>query len=257
MYKARSKDSDGTIVALKKIKQDQEKEGMPITALREIKILSQLKHPNIVNLIEVVVGRRTSASQPQKYSIYLVFEYLEHDLHGLIDKHISFDVPQIKCIMLQVLEGIQFLHQNHVMHRDIKGANILLDNKGHVKLADFGLSKKIGSDPKRNYTNRVVTLWYRCPELLLGSEKYTPAIDMWSIGCCFAELLTLHPLFPANKEQKVLELIYEKCGTPTEETWPAVSQLKYFKQLGPKKLQPNRLKEELFKFPKYFCFPYY
>ena len=248
VYKARSKDAGGTIVALKKIKQDQEKEGMPITALREIKILSQLKHPNIVNLIEVVV-RKVIAPQ-QKYIVYLVFEYLEHDLHGLIDKRVSFDVPQIKYIMQQILQGVKFLHENEVMHRDIKGANILLDNKGHVKLADFGLSKKI--DPRRNYTNRVVTLWYRCPELLLGSEKYTPAIDMWSIGCCFAELLTFRPLFPADKEQKVLELIYEKCGTPTEETWPGMNQLKHFKQLGPKKFQPSRLREELLKFPKYF-----
>lgn len=237
-------------MALKKVKQDQEKEGMPITALREIKILSKLKHPNIVNLLEVAVGKPNGMTQ--KSNVYMVFEYLEHDLHGLIDRHITFEVPQIKCIMIQILQGLKFLHENHVMHRDIKGANILLDNKGNVKLADFGLSRRSVTESKRNFTNRVVTLWYRSPELLLGSDRYTSAIDMWSLGCCFAELLTLFPLFPGNKEQQVLEKIYEKCGTPNEESWPGVSQLRFYKILGPKKFMPPRLHEELRKYSKYF-----
>ena len=136
------------------------------------------------------------------------------------------------------------------MHRDIKGANILLSNNGCVKLADFGLAKKI-MNVKTSHTNRVVTLWYRCPELLLGSDKYTTAVDIWSVGCCFAELLTNCPLFPGDKEQKVLELIYEKCGSPSEKNWPGVSQLKNYRILGPKKSQShNRLREALAKFTK-------
>lgn len=215
--------------------------------LREIRILSHLSHPNVLSLLEVLV---TQSLITQRNIIYLVFDYLEHDLHGLLDSHMELTVPQIKCIMRQILEGVKYLHEHNIMHRDIKGANILLDNGGCVKLADFGLAKRL-EHAKGSHTNRVVTLWYRCPELLLGSDKYNTAIDVWSVGCCFAELLTLRPLFPGNKEHRVLELIYEKCGTPTEKLWPGVTQLRNYKQLGPKKQQPyNRLRECLAKYKK-------
>ena len=178
---------------------------------------------------------------------------MEHDLHGLIDRHISLDVSHIKCIMMQLLEGIMYLHSNNVMHRDIKGANILLDNKGNIKIADFGLARKCDKHACINYTNRVVTLWYRSPELLLGSEHYTPAIDMWSVGCCFAELLTFRPLFPADKEPKVLELIFEKCGFPTEETWPGVIHLKHYAAFqSTMRKCTRRLRDEFKGFSKYF-----
>ena len=182
----------------------------------------------------------------------MVFEYMEHDLHGLIDKRVALDASNIKCIMQQLLEGLHYLHSNNVMHRDIKGANILLNNKGIIKLADFGLARKY--DPRKDhiYTNRVVTPWYRCPELLLGSDRYTPAIDMWSVGCCFFELLTLRAPFQAEHEHKLLELIYEKCGSPTEEQWPNVSLLKYYPELGPKKKYTRRLHEEFKGNAKYF-----
>lgn len=225
----------------------EEKEGIPITMLREVKILSHLSHPNVLSLTEVLV---TQSPIIPKNMIYLVFDYLEHDLHGLLDSRMDFSVPQIKCIMAQILRGIKYLHEHNVMHRDIKGANILLGNDGCVKLADFGLAKQI-EQSKGNHTNRVVTLWYRCPELLLGSDKYDTVIDIWSVGCCFAELLTLRPLFAGNTEQKVIELIYEKCGTPTEHTWPGVTELKNYKLLGPKKLQlRNNLRECLAKYKK-------
>lgn len=113
--------------------------------------------------------------------MYLVFEYMEHDLHGLLDKKIEFNVPQIKCLMHQLICGVNYLHEEGVMHRDIKGANLLLNNKGELKLTDFGLARKINPVHK-NYTNRVVTLWYRAPELLLGSDNYSPSIDLWSVG---------------------------------------------------------------------------
>lgn len=175
---------------------------------------------------------------------------MEHDLHGLIDSHIALDISHIKCIMIQILEGVYYLHSNNVMHRDIKGANILLNNKGEVKLADFGLAIKYDPRIRVNYTNRVVTLWYRCPELLLGSECYTPAIDMWSIGCLFAELLTLQPLFAAKNEADVLELIFKKCGTPSETTWPEISTLKNYKFVEQCTKYPRRLREELKNFQK-------
>lgn len=179
------------------------------------------------------------------FTLYLVFEYMEHDLNGLIDKKVSLDVSQVKYIMQQLLEALDYLHSNNIMHRDIKGANVLINNKGEVKLADFGLARLLDTHLVPHYTNRVATLWYRAPELLLGSNKYTTAIDMWSLGCVFFELLTLHPLFPGDRELKVLDLIYQICGTPSEETWPGVSSLPRFDRLVPKRTQPSRLRESL------------
>ena len=120
-----------------------------------------------------------------------------------------------------------------------------MNNKGEIKLADFGLARETDSRPNANYTNRVVTLWYRAPELLLGSTNYTTAVDMWSVGCFFFELLTMSPLFPADREAKVLEMIYQTCGAPSEETWPDVSSLRYFSKLGPKMSLPRKLRESL------------
>ena len=165
-------------------------------------------------------------------------------MHGLIDKKIAFDVAQIKCIMRQLLNAMLYIHSKNVMHRDIKGANILMDNKGNVKVTDFGLAKEFEPHRLINYTNRVVTPWYRCPELLLGAEKYTSAVDMWSVGCFFAELLTSRALFPGNTEAKILELIFEKCGTPTEETWPGVSKLRLFNEFAGRKRSYRRIRDE-------------
>jgi len=169
---------------------------------------------------------------------------MEHDLTALIDRKIPLDVAQTKCIIKQILEGVYFLHCNNVMHRDIKGANILMNQKGEVKLADFGLAR-MTIDRYRLYTNPVVTLWYRAPELLLGSNSYNSGIDVWSVGCCFAELLNYSPLFKAGKEAQLLEQIYQKCGSPTEETWPGVTKYRFWKELGPKKHYPNVLRKFL------------
>ena len=123
-------------------------------------------------------------------SFYLVFEYLKHDLQGLINMKLFLSLPQIKCIMHQILVGMAYLHKQHVIHRDIKGANILISQQGVVKLADFGLARIFyPGNEKVHYTNKVVTLWYRAPELLLGSRNYTEAVDMWSVGCVFAEMI--------------------------------------------------------------------
>jgi cyclin-dependent kinase 12/13 len=170
-------------VALKRILMDNEKEGFPITAIREIMILKKLNHKNIINLMEIVTSK---PSEKNKYrgNVYLVFEYMEHDLAGLADRHMSFSAPQIKCIMHQILSGVNYMHSNHIIHRDIKGANILINNRGEIKIADFGLARTHNPNPNVNkvYTNRVVTLWYRSPELLLGTKNYGPAIDIWSVG---------------------------------------------------------------------------
>lgn len=233
----------GQHVALKKILMDNEKEGFPITAIREIMILKRLNHQNIINLIEIVTSK-PSEKNKLRGNVYLVFEYMEHDLAALIDNKISFSVSQIKCILFQILTGVQYMHSNNIIHRDIKGANILINNQGHVKIADFGLARIHNPNPNvsKQYTNRVVTLWYRSPELLLGSTNYGPSVDIWSVGCLFSELLTGVSPFRGSKENEQVEKIFEKCGTPNEETWPRVSSLRYYSTLSPKQTYPYTLK---------------
>eukprot|EP00826_Nyctotherus_ovalis_P006190 TRINITY_DN11441_c0_g1_i2.p1 TRINITY_DN11441_c0_g1~~TRINITY_DN11441_c0_g1_i2.p1 ORF type:complete len:204 (+),score=34.89 TRINITY_DN11441_c0_g1_i2:272-883(+) len=187
------------------------------------------------------------------HDLYLIFEYMEHDLNGLIDKKVSLDASQVKCVMLQILQALDYLHSHSIMHRDVKGANILLNNKGEVKLADFGLARLPEIYLTPHYTNRVATLWYRAPELLLGSNNYTYAIDIWSLGCVFFELLTLRPLFPGDRESKVLDMVCQQCGTPTESTWPGLSALPHFGRLASKGPQQGRLCESLKLCAKYFA----
>ncbi|XP_042971417.1 cyclin-dependent kinase C-2-like isoform X2 [Carya illinoinensis] len=199
----------GEIVALKRIRMDNEKEGFPITAIREIKILKKLHHENVIKLKEIVTspGPETDEQGNQdgnkfKGGIYMVFEYMDHDLTGLADRPgLRFTVPQIKCYMKQLLTGLHYCHVNQVLHRDIKGSNLLIDNEGNLKLADFGLARSFSTDHTGNLTNRVITLWYRPPELLLGATKYGPAVDMWSVGCIFAELLNGKPILPGKNER--------------------------------------------------------
>ncbi|ONI29204.1 hypothetical protein PRUPE_1G186900 [Prunus persica] len=199
----------GEIVALKKIRMDNEREGFPITAIREIKILKKLHHENVINLKEIVTSpgpEKDDQGRPDgnkyKGGIYMVFEYMDHDLTGLADRPgMRFSVPQIKCYMRQLLTGLHYCHVNQVLHRDIKGSNLLIDNEGNLKLADFGLARSFSNDHNANLTNRVITLWYRPPELLLGATKYGPAVDMWSVGCIFAELLHGKPIFPGKDER--------------------------------------------------------
>ncbi|KAL6853923.1 hypothetical protein ACP4OV_019952 [Aristida adscensionis] len=240
------------IVALKKIRMDNEREGFPITAIREIKILKKLHHQNVIKLKEIVTSpgpERDEQGKPidgNKYkgSIYMVFEYMDHDLTGLADRPgMRFTVPQIKCYMRQLLTGLHYCHVNQVLHRDIKGSNLLIDNEGNLKLADFGLARSFSSDHNGNLTNRVITLWYRPPELLLGSTRYGPAVDMWSVGCIFAELLNGKPILPGKNEPEQLTKIFELCGTPDEIVWPGVTKMPWYNNFKPPRPIKRRVKE--------------
>ncbi|KAK9396566.1 cyclin-dependent kinase 13 [Crotalus adamanteus] len=245
VYKARDKDT-GEMVALKKVRLDNEKEGFPITAIREIKILRQLNHPSIINMKEIVTDKEDALDfKKDKGAFYLVFEYMDHDLMGLLESGlVHFDESHIKSFMRQLMEGLDYCHKKNFLHRDIKCSNILLNNRGQIKLADFGLARLYSSEESRPYTNKVITLWYRPPELLLGEERYTPAIDVWSCGCILGELFTKKPIFQANQELAQLELISRICGSPCPAVWPDVIKLAYFNTMKPKKQYRRRLREE-------------
>ncbi|XP_075903439.1 cyclin-dependent kinase 13 isoform X2 [Nelusetta ayraudi] len=245
VYKAKDKDT-AEMVALKKVRLDNEKEGFPITAIREIKILRQLNHKSIINMKEIVTDKEDALDfKNDKGAFYLVFEYMDHDLMGLLESGlVHFNENHIKSFMRQLLEGLDYCHKKNFLHRDIKCSNILLNNKGQIKLADFGLARLYNSEESRPYTNKVITLWYRPPELLLGEERYTPAIDVWSCGCILGELFTKRPIFQANQELAQLELISRICGSPCPAVWPDVIKLPFFNTMKPKKQYRRRLREE-------------
>ncbi|VAH33564.1 unnamed protein product [Triticum turgidum subsp. durum] len=197
---------------------EKEREGFPLTSLREINILLSFHHPSIVDVKEVVVGSSLD-------SIFMVMEYMEHDLKGVMETMKQpYTQSEVKCLMLQLLEGVKYLHDNWVLHRDLKTSNLLLNNRGELKICDFGLSRQYGS-PLKPYTQLVVTLWYRSPELLLGTKEYSTAIDMWSVGCIMAELLAKEPLFNGKTEFEQLDKIFRTLGTPNEKIWPGYAKL--------------------------------
>lgn len=215
VYKAKEKNSkDHKFVALKCILMDKEKEGFPVTALREIMILKNLKHQNLINLLEIVSTKHTDKKIG---NVYLVFEYMNHDLSGLLRTKIKLTLPSIKSIFYQILKGVNHLHKNNIIHRDIKSANILVSSKGEIKVGDFGLARKVNpyiDQDKNKFTNKVVTLWYRAPEILLGSRSYSYVSDVWSIGCMFLEILRGEAPFKGTNELTQVKSIFEYCGTP-------------------------------------------
>ncbi|KAM7067121.1 cyclin-dependent kinase 3 isoform 2-T2 [Molossus nigricans] len=225
VYKAKNKET-GQLVALKKIRLDLETEGVPSTAIREISLLKELKHPNIVRLLDVVHSEK---------KLYLVFEFLSQDLKKFMDSTPVSELPLhlVKSYLFQLLQGVNFCHSHRVIHRDLKPQNLLINELGAIKLADFGLARAFGV-PLRTYTHEVVTLWYRAPEILLGSKFYSTAVDIWSTGCIFAEMVTCKALFPGDSEIDQLFRIFRTLGTPCEATWPGVTQLPDYKGSFPK-----------------------
>jgi len=215
VYKSKNVEA-GDFVALKRIKLDSEDEGLPATAIKEISLLKGLNHPNIVRLHEVIHEER---------KLTLVFEYLDLDLKKFIDekkkKGEKLHPDVVKNFLHQLLCGIAFCHEQKVLHRDLKPQNLLINRKGELKLADFGLARSFGI-PVRSKSHEVVTLWYRAPDVLMGSTKYSSTIDIWSAGCIFAEMVTSKPLFPGKNNTDQLQQIFKVLGTPTEVEWPTI-----------------------------------
>jgi serine/threonine protein kinase len=220
VFKGRNRQT-GELVALKEIHLDSE-EGTPSTAIREISLMKELKHENIVALHDVIHTEN---------KLMLVFEYLDGDLKKYMDTHGdrgALKPAQIKSFMYQLLRGIDFCHQNRVLHRDLKPQNLLINSKGQLKLGDFGLARAFGI-PVNTFSNEVVTLWYRAPDVLLGSRTYNTSIDIWSAGCIMAEMYTGRPLFPGTTNEDQLTRIFRIMGTPTERTWAGITQLPEYK----------------------------
>lgn len=218
VYKARDRET-GQIVAVKKIKlgtRAEAKDGINRTALREIKLLQELAHPNIIGLFDVF-GHRSNVS--------LVFDFMHTDLEAIIkDTSIVLTPGHTKSYILQTLQGLEYMHNNWILHRDMKPNNLLIDNQGILKLADFGLARFFGS-PTRIYTHQVVTRWYRAPELLFGARIYGTGIDIWAVGCILAELMLRAPFLPGDSDLDQLSKIFQTLGTPTEKEWPGMMTL--------------------------------
>lgn len=192
VYKARDIET-GEIFALKKIRLESEDEGIPSTAIREIALLKELQHPNIVRLVNVLHTDK---------KLTLVFEYLDQDLKRLLDTCGPAGLPEssVKSFLYQLLNGIAKCHKHKVLHRDLKPQNLLINREGILKLADFGLARAFGI-PVKNFTHEVVTLWYRAPDILMGSKNYNTSVDIWSVGCIFVEMVTRKPLFAGQNEE--------------------------------------------------------
>jgi len=224
VYKAKDKKT-GELLALKKIRLDAEAEGIPSTAIREISLLKQLQHPNIVRLYDVVHTEK---------KLTLVFEYLDQDLKKCLDNcgDNGLQAATVRSYLYQLLQGIAYCHQHRVLHRDLKPQNLLINHEGELKLADFGLARAFGI-PVRNYTHEVVTLWYRAPDVLMGSRKYSTQVDIWSVGCIFAEMVNGRPLFPGSSDADQLTKIFKCLGTPTPKLWPSIAELPEYKDNFP------------------------
>ncbi|XP_019205429.1 cyclin-dependent kinase 16 isoform X1 [Oreochromis niloticus] len=217
VYKGRSKLTEN-LVALKEIRLEHE-EGAPCTAIREVSLLKDLKHANIVTLHDIIHTQK---------SLTLVFEYLDKDLKQYLDDCGNvIHVHNVKLFLFQLLRGLSYCHRRKVLHRDLKPQNLLINERGELKLADFGLARA-KSIPTKTYSNEVVTLWYRPPDILLGSTDYSTHIDMWGVGCIFYEMATGRPLFPGSTVEEELHFIFKLLGTPTEQTWPGITSNEEF-----------------------------
>lgn len=222
-YVSRARDrTTGAIVALKKLKLNPTRDaGFPVTALREIQCLRAAKHRHVVDLREVVCGEE----RDEVGDVYLVMEFLEHDLKTLQEEmQDPFSASEVKTLLLQLASAVAFLHDHWILHRDLKTSNILLNNRGEIKLADFGMARFVGDPAPANLTQLVVTLWYRSPELLLGATSYDGSVDIWSLGCIFGELLTRQPLLQGKNEVDQLSKV---SGMIPQQITPLERELRY------------------------------
>lgn len=237
VYKAVNLNTNN-MVALKRLRLETERDGVPITAVREIKLLQNLRHKNIVQLQEMMI---------EQNQFYMVFEYADHDLAGLLSiPDLKLSVGNIKYMFRQAVEGLAFIHHRGVLHRDIKGSNILVTGAGHVKLADFGLARSINTFTRPEdamYTNRVITLWYRPPELLLGATHYDGSVDVWGMGCLLMEFFTRSAIFQGNEEVAQLLNIYKTMGTPDKCGWTQAESLPWYNMLAPTRPLSSRFDE--------------
>ncbi|KAI9098448.1 hypothetical protein K1719_025073 [Acacia pycnantha] len=230
VYRARDR-ATRELVALKKVRCDKSQPESIKFMAREIRTLQRLDHPNVIKL----KGLATSRMQ---YCIYLVFDFMQSDLARIISRpEERLTEPQVKCYMHQLLSGLQHCHDRGILHRDIKGSNLLIDKNGMLKIADFGLANFYNPNHNQYLTNRVVTLWYRAPELLLGATNYGAGIDLWSAGCLLAEMFKGIPIMPGRTEVEQLHIIFRLCGTPSEEYWRKLNLSTTFRP--PKSYRPS------------------
>ncbi|KAL7079176.1 hypothetical protein ACQ4LE_001731 [Meloidogyne hapla] len=226
VYKVRTR-QDQELKALKQIKLNHGCEGVPSTCIREVCLLKELTHPNIVRLEDVMIHKGKK--------LYLIFEFIDQDLKMLLERLAPRPLPvaNVKSFIWQMLQALAYCHTHRVVHRDLKPQNLLVKNDGTIKLADFGLARAF-SLPSRCYTHEVVTLWYRAPEVLLGALYYSTAVDIWSLACIFAECLRNEPLFKGDSEIDQLFRIFQILGTPTSKIWAGVERFPDYKNNFPK-----------------------
>lgn len=211
-----------------------------------MKILKALNHDNIVRLKEIVTSK-DSGDIPK--NVFMVFEYLEYDLTGIIEtKEINIKLDHVKSWSHQLLKGVQYMHINKIVHRDLKASNLLINRRGELKIADWGLARSWNPEMNR-LTNRVITLWYRPPELLLGCTNYSTKIDMWSVGCVIAEMFRRGGLLKGTNESHQLDLIFKMMGHPSTADWPNIHTMcplwKNYEPRDGEEGLPRRLRDEL------------
>jgi len=238
VYLAEDLKNKNAKVAIKQLKPSSVEEGVSISTLREISLLKELNHVNIVKLMDVV-------HLPNNI-IVLVFEYVETDLKIMLKKNNNKGLPLKTCksLLYQLLKGIQHIHRMKILHRDIKSENLLISKDNKLKITDFGLARGYGL-PIKSFRNDVVSLWYRAPDILLGNEGYERSVDMWSIGCIFAEMVTGNIIFKGFSEKEQIRKIFEILGTPTEKTYPMYMEYSGWKEDNWEVYYPQDLKKIL------------
>ncbi|GMM53697.1 TFIIH complex serine/threonine-protein kinase subunit [Maudiozyma humilis] len=225
--------ASGKSIAIKEIKTSEFKDGLDMSAIREVKYLQELDHPNVINMIDIFMAYD---------NLNLVLEFLPTDLEVVIkDQNVLFTPADIKAWMLMTLRGVYHVHRNFILHRDLKPNNLLISPDGIIKVADFGLARAVPG-PREILTSNVVTRWYRAPELLFGAKHYTYAVDVWSIGVIFAELMLRIPYLPGQDDVNQMEVTFRALGTPTDKVWPEVSTFPGYNKL---QIYPPPSRDEL------------